>query len=88
MKLVLKAMDVEIGDVLIHNGERVTGWFVNGNGKMVLEHGGRYHTYYRSERIVVERLTGDCEADCQETCAYPGLFSECAQGALEAEREA
>jgi len=22
-------------------------------------------------------LTGDCEIDCQERCAYPGQFSEC-----------
>ncbi len=24
-----------------------------------------------------EGLTGDCEKDCQERCAYPGRFSEC-----------
>jgi len=23
-------------------------------------------------------LTGDCEQDCQDFCAYPGKFSECA----------
>ncbi len=22
-------------------------------------------------------LTGDCEQDCQQQCAYPGQFSEC-----------
>ena len=26
----------------------------------------------------VARLTGDCELDCQDFCAYPGKFSECA----------
>lgn len=25
-------------------------------------------------------LTGDCEVDCQDTCAYPGEFSECELG--------
>lgn len=23
------------------------------------------------------KLTGNCEDDCQERCAYPGQFSEC-----------
>lgn len=26
-------------------------------------------------------LTGNCEVDCQEACAYPGRFSECDLGA-------
>jgi hypothetical protein len=25
-------------------------------------------------------LSGDCERDCQEACAYPGQFSECGDG--------
>ena len=29
-------------------------------------------------RIEASRLTGDCEQDCQDVCAYPGKFSECA----------
>lgn len=28
-------------------------------------------------------LTGDCELDCQQACAYPGKFSECDQGSLQ-----
>ena len=28
-----------------------------------------------------KHLTGDCETDCVDGCAYPGQFSECSLGA-------
>ncbi len=28
-------------------------------------------------------LTGDCETDCADGCAYPGRFAECTLGGLE-----
>lgn len=34
--------------------------------------------------MTADRLTGDCEIDCQTACAYPGRFSECSIGALAA----
>ena len=34
--------------------------------------------------MTANRLTGDCEIDCQTACAYPGRFSECSIGALAA----
>jgi hypothetical protein len=30
-----------------------------------------------------KELTGDCEIDCVDGCAYPGQFSECSLGAVE-----
>ncbi|HEY7822144.1 MAG TPA: hypothetical protein VIG24_04900 [Acidimicrobiia bacterium] len=32
-----------------------------------------------------EELTGDCEIDCQDGCAYPGQFTECELGAASGE---
>ena len=34
--------------------------------------------------MTADRLTGDCEIDCQTARAYPGRFSECSIGALAA----
>jgi hypothetical protein len=33
-----------------------------------------------ADRLERWPLTGDCETDCQERCAYPGLTSECGTG--------
>lgn len=44
-----RAGDVEIGHTV--RGERVSGWFHDAKGKMVLEHGGRWNTYHRNELL-------------------------------------
>lgn len=34
----------------------------------------------RATRNRAAKLTGDCETDCVDGCAYPGQFSECELG--------
>lgn len=40
------------------------------------QHDVSYHDDDPTPEITAT-LTGDCEIDCQERCAYPGQFSEC-----------
>jgi hypothetical protein len=45
-----RADEVEIGDT--YQGERITGWFFNGRGKVMIESGWRWHTLSPSAEVI------------------------------------
>lgn len=56
----IDAGEIEIGQEVYYQGSwlpagwyKVTGWFLNGRGKMCLEYGGRVHTHSRFEKLQV-----------------------------------
>src|SRR5262245_37560830 len=50
----IKAADVELGDMI--EGQRVTGWFIDGKGRFMIEYAGRWNVHSHLERLEVERL--------------------------------
>lgn len=53
-----RAGDIQVGDILDRDGNlhRVTGWYVDGRGKMMVEFGGRWHTYNTNDRLRVRTM--------------------------------
>lgn len=52
---IKRAGDVNVGDVLVTEtgNHRVTGWYVNGRGRMVLEYADRWHTHSPNEQLTL-----------------------------------
>lgn len=48
-----RAGDIEIGDTV--HGQRVSGWFYDAKGRMMLEYGGRWNRHSPNERLMARR---------------------------------
>jgi hypothetical protein len=51
--MLIQAREIELGDV--YRDQRVTGWYFNGRGRVMIEYANRWHTHHAGEAMEVER---------------------------------
>src|SRR4051812_11857833 len=75
-ELQIRADEVDLGDLLEIEGQgywRITGWFVDGNGRFCIEAAGSWHRYHGGQKVNVKRQA--CPG-----CSGRGWHHEQAQG--------
>jgi hypothetical protein len=57
----LRADEVELGDSIAWEGVtyKVDGWFIDGNGRLVIEFNNQNHVFHRGDRLQVQRKNTD-----------------------------